>query len=138
MSWKLTVKVQHADTWPSTSLVRFTCDMSFFEGVITRLIECFQQHEYYSSTCCRLSSPLFRCSCQGNMKVVYGKSKHQQRSAPSELPLDDLPEILELEELLCEANPNIVNAYLIRKNWGSGQLQNCWENGKAHFLVSDE
>ena len=80
---------------------------------------------------------LFRCSCSpwGNMKVVYGKSKHQQRSAPSELPLDDLPEILELEEMLCEANPNLVNAYLIRKNWGSGHLRSCWENGSAFFVL---
>lgn len=70
------------------------------------------------------------------MKVVYGKSEHQQRSAPSELPLDDLPEILELEEMLCEADPNLVNAYLIRENWGSGQLRSCWGNGSAFFVLS--
>ena len=44
-------------------------------------------------------------SRSGNIKVVYGNSTHPQRSAPQHIPLENLPEILRLEELLCERQP---------------------------------
>ena len=44
-------------------------------------------------------------SRSGNIKVVYGNSTHPQRSAPQHIPLENLPEIRRLEELLCERRP---------------------------------
>ena len=81
--------------------------------------------------------PLSSCSspCR-NFKVAYATSKHPQPSAPKEIS-EDLPELLQLEELLCAMNPSIVNTYLLRKRWGSGLLAGCHEGGRAIFFPSD-
>lgn len=71
--------------------------------------------------------------CLGNMKVVYGKSQHPQRSAPAHVPPKALGQILRLEELMCEHRPEAVNTFLIREHWGSRQLRRCSAEGSAIF-----
>eukprot|EP00438_Fugacium_kawagutii_P014055 Skav204162 [mRNA] locus=scaffold903:337440:338019:+ [translate_table: standard] len=68
------------------------------------------------------------------MKVVYGKSKHPQRSAPAQVPPTALGQILRLEELMCEQRPEAVNSFLIREHWGSGHLKGCSAEGSAIFV----
>ncbi|CAK9107765.1 unnamed protein product [Durusdinium trenchii] len=68
-----------------------------------------------------------------NLKVAYAKSKHPQPSAPREVSPEDLPEIYQLEELLCATNPTHVNTFLLQKRWGSGFLQGCVDGAASFF-----
>eukprot|EP00913_Durusdinium_trenchii_P032816 g30721.t1 len=63
------------------------------EPSVPRFPFCPSQDEFESRPDC--AAP-----CR-NLKVAYAKSKHPQPSAPREVSPEDLPEIYQLEELLC-------------------------------------
>lgn len=65
--------------------------------------------------------------------MAYGTSKQSQKSAPKETPPEHLPDIVRMEELLCERAPRLVNDFLLREGWGSGYLLGCASDGSAAF-----
>ena len=56
----------------------------------------------------------------GNLKAKYGTSKHSQRSAPRDVPSEALPEILQLEEMLCEWDAGATACWMDHRYFSSG------------------